>query len=140
MTATTALQPHILHVTGYVDENEGLDEREFVIECPGVEVGRCAAYTPCEVEDCPSSADLRWPDGVAHGVEHSSVDGEWMVPTGECYYLTFGGDSLPDAACDIRSDGIGRCLTAGRYTVVPDYRGDGDYILDLLDTLPVVRS
>jgi hypothetical protein len=132
------VKPHVLTVTGRYDLDEGIDGREFFLTCPGIEAGNCAGYTPCEVADCPSKTDLRWWEKSAHGVDHANVDGEWMVPTGQCYYLTLGADGLPDAANDLRAPGVPHGLDAGEYEVFPEYVGDGDYYLILVPTGTVI--
>ncbi len=122
------VRPHVLTVTGHYDLSEGIDGREFSLSCPGVSLGDCVAYVPCDVADCPVRTDPRWDGGGdAHGVEHTVVDGEWMVPTGECYYLTLGVDGMPDAASYLRAPGTTRGLDAGEYEVLPEYEGDGDF-------------
>jgi hypothetical protein len=112
--------PHILVVTGTIDPTEGLDERDFTLECPGV-TDACRGWIGC---DCTNTRgrDLSWEEPlVAHGVTHQYLDGEWMRPTDGCYFA--GHDGLPDAVVDLPVDGV--LLTAGRYEVAPTYDGDG---------------
>lgn len=118
-----ATAPHVLVIAFDCDGEEAHPgephdkdcDQEYSVECPGVE-DSCREYLACQAESCQGNGDgLGEDDGVAHGVEHRYIAGQWMLPTDRCYIA--GHDQLPDAASDLS-------LAPGRHPVEHDV-GDG---------------
>lgn len=120
-----ATAPHVLVIAFDCDaeqahpaEPHGKDcDQEYSVECPGVQ-DACREYLACQKEEEACQGDgggFLDDDGMAHGVEHAYIAGQWMLPTDRCYIA--GHDDMPNTASDLD-------LTPGRYPVEHDV-GDG---------------
>lgn len=114
--------PHTLTITG---TGFGRDpaEPEFTITCPGV-TDACAEWVECPNGDCPGwgARDDEFEVGnLAHGEEHSNLDGTWMIRSGGCYAETHGHAEAAEFA-------ERNHLSAGQYHVRPQF--DDGMIVD----------
>lgn len=89
---------------------------DLAIECPGVtsacecweECGTCARTLTDEQQDALDET------GEAHGEEHQSIDGMWMIRTGKCLSVIC---DWHEGATELLHD---EKLTAGRHAVAYD--------------------
>lgn len=109
---------HVLTVTGLADD-DGVDTREYEIECPGV-TDECRLYEECGAcKECRASSGAAFDSaesGVLHGVKHLHIDDAWMGATDRCYVASL--DCLSETAGYLN-------LLPGRHPVTFDYVGDG---------------
>lgn len=91
------------------------DDDDIEYEVTGPHDDNCAVWMPC-CDDKPNPEDLEVGDW--HGVEHHSIEGEWMTRTTIC-----GADESCDDLFDLaRKHGL------GSHPVDIEYYGDGSWI------------